>query len=404
MTKEVKMTPVSTETRAALAEVMTAFEAFKSANDQRLGEIEKRASADILLEDKVTRIDTALEQQKSALDRVLLDRQRPAVSGTGQVSHPGWQRYVRQGDVAALQEAKSLNAGTASDGGYVVPEQTEALIDRQLAEVSPLRAIATVRASSAAVFRKPVSRGGAASGWVTETASRPETTSPDLDLLDFPTAELYAMPAATQQLLDDAMVDIDQWLADEIRDVFAAQESAAFIAGDGVNKPRGILSYASNTEGSQAWGELGYVATGVEGGFAASDPGDALIDLIYAPRNTYRSRGRFLMNRRTVSAVRRFKDNDGNYLWQPGLSEAGTSTLLGYPVSEAEDMPDIGANATAIAFGDFRKGYLIIDRQGVEVLRDPFSAKPYVLFYTTKRVGGGVQDFDAIKLLKFSLA
>lgn len=404
MTKEVKMTPVSTETRAALAEVMTAFEAFKSANDQRLGEIEKRASADILLEDKVTRIDTALEQQKSALDRVLLDQQRPAVSGTGPVSHPGWQRYVRHGDVAALQEAKSLNAGTASDGGYVVPEQTEALIDRQLAEVSPLRAIAAVRASSAAVFRKPVSRGGAASGWVTETASRPETTSPDLDLLDFPTAELYAMPAATQQLLDDAMVDIDQWLADEIRDVFAAQESAAFIAGDGVNKPRGILSYASNTEGSQAWGELGYVATGVEGGFAASDPGDALIDLIYAPRNTYRSRGRFLMNRRTVSAVRRFKDNDGNYLWQPGLSEAGTSTLLGYPVSEAEDMPDIGANATAIAFGDFRKGYLIIDRQGVEVLRDPFSAKPYVLFYTTKRVGGGVQDFDAIKLLKFSLA
>lgn len=404
MTKEVKMTPVSTETRAVLAEVMTAFEAFKSANDQRLGEIEKRASADILLEDKVTRIDAALVQQKSALDRLLLDQQRPAVSGADKLNNPGWQRYVRQGDVAALQEAKSLNAGTAGEGGYVVPQETEALIDRQLAEASPLRAIASVRSSSAAVFRKPVSRGGAASGWVTETAARPETTSPDLDLLDFPAAELYAMPAATQQLLDDAMVDIDQWLADEIRDIFAAQESAAFIAGDGVSKPRGFLSYTSNVEGAQTWGELGYVATGVEGGFAATDPGDALIDLIYAPKNAYRASGRFLMNRRTVSAVRRFKDADGNYLWQPGLSEAGTSTLLGYPVSEAEDMPDIGANASAIAFGDFRKGYLIIDRQGVEVLRDPFSAKPYVLFYTTKRVAGGVQDFDAIKLLKFSAA
>ena len=149
---------------------------------------------------------------------------------------------------------------------------------------------------------------------------------------------------------------------------------------------------------------MGYVATGVDGGFDASDPGDALIDLIYAPRNAYRSGGRFLMNRRTVSAVRRFKDNDGNYLWQPGLSEAGTSSLLGYPVSEAEDMPDIGTDSYSIAFGDFRKGYLIIDRQGVEVLRDPFSAKPYVLFYTTKRVGGGVQDFEAIKLLKFGLS
>ena len=280
MTKEMKMTPVSTETRAALAEVMSAFEAFKSANDTRLAEIEKRSSADILLEDKVSRIDQALDQQKSALDRLLLDAQRPVVSGASTTGNPAWQRYVRQGDLNALQEAKSLNAGTPGEGGYVVPRETEHLIDRLLGEVSPVRAIASVRASSSASFRKPVSRGGAASGWVSETAARPETTAPDLDLLDFPAAELYAMPAATQQLLDDAMVDVDQWLAEEIRDVFAAQESAAFIAGDGVNKPRGILSYNKAAEGSQAWGEMGYVATGVDGGFDASDPGDALIDLI----------------------------------------------------------------------------------------------------------------------------
>ena len=214
-------------------------------------------------------------------------------------------------------------------------------------------------------------------------------------------AELYAMPAATQQLLDDAMIDVDDWLAEEVRDVFAVQESTAFVTGDGNGKPRGFLDYAVAAEGLQSWGELGYVATGTSGAFDAAEPADALIDLIYAPKTGYRAKGRVVMNRQTVSAVRRFKDADGNYLWQPSLSQAGSSTLLGYPVTEAEDMPDIGANSFSIAFGDFEKGYLILDRQGVDVLRDPFSAKPYVLFYTTKRVGGGVQDFEAIKLLKF---
>jgi HK97 family phage major capsid protein len=401
MTKETKMSPVSAETRTALGEVLVAFEAFKQANDQRLAEIEAKSSADVLLEDKVARIDNALISQKSAFDRLMLDQSRPGMQPAEMAQNSGWTRYMRSGDVAGLVEGKSLSAGTNADGGYVVPEQTEAHIDRLLTQASPIRAIAGVRQTSAAVFRKPVSRGGAASGWVTETAARPETTSPSLDLIDFPTAELYAMPAATSQLLDDAMVDIDQWLAEEVRDVFAAQESAAFVSGDGINKPRGFLDYTKAVEGVQAWGELGYVATGTSAGFDATDPGDALIDLIYAPKTGYRARGRFVMNRSTVSAVRRFKDGDGNYLWQPSLSDAGASTLLGYPVTEAEDMPDIGADSFSIAFGDFQKGYLILDRQGVQVLRDPYSAKPYVLFYTTKRVGGGVQNFDALKLLKF---
>jgi HK97 family phage major capsid protein len=402
MTKETKMTPVSAETRAALGEVLSAFEAFKEANDARLDEIDAKASADVLLEDKVGRIDAALSQQKSALDRLLLDQARPGLAGTpANAGSAAWSDYMRRGDAAGLNEAKSASAGTDADGGYVVPAETEARIDRLLTEASPIRAIASVRQTSAGIFRKPVSKGGAATGWVAETAARPETDSPTLDLIDFPCAELYAMPAATQQLLDDAMVDIEQWLAEEVRDVFAVQEGAAFVSGNGTNKPRGFLDYTKAAEGSQAWGEMGYVATGTDGAFDASDPADALIDLVYAPKTGYRARGRFVMNRQTVSAVRRFKDADGNYLWQPSLSEAGTSTLLGYPVTEAEDMPDIGSDAYAIAFGDFEKGYLIVDRQGVEVLRDPYSAKPYVLFYTTKRVGGGVQDFEAIKLLKF---
>lgn len=403
MNKETKMTDSTAESRAVMGELLAAFEHFKQANDQRLAEIETRAAADVLLEDKVARIDQALDVQKSALDRLVHEAARPGLATGSEPSAAahGFTAYLRRGEIG---EGKSLNAGTPGEGGHVVPVETEARIDRLLAEASPIRAIASVRQTASGVFRKPVSRGGAATGWVSESAARPETDAPGLELIEFPAAELYAMPAATQQLLDDAMVDVEAWLAEEVRDVFAAQESAAFIAGDGINKPRGLLDYTSVAEGGQAWGELGYVATGSAGGFDASDPADALIDLVYAPKTAYRARGRFVMNRQTVSAVRRFKDADGNYLWQPALGEGATSTLLGYPVSEAEDMPDIGTDSLSIAFGDFARGYLIVDRQGVEVLRDPFSAKPHVLFYTTKRVGGGVQDFEAIKLLKFGVS
>ncbi len=403
MSKETKMTAATGDSRAVMGELLAAFEQFKQANDQRLAEIETRAAADVLLEDKVARIDKALDSQKSALDRLVHEAARPGLAGGADRSAAsvGFAAYMRSGQ---LGEGKSATAGTPGEGGHVVPAETEARIDRLLAEASPIRAIATVRQTASGIFRKPVSRGGAATGWVSETAARPETDAPSLELIEFPAAELYAMPAATQQLLDDAMVDVEDWLAEEVRDVFAAQESAAFISGDGINKPRGLLDYTAVAEGTQAWGELGYVATGTAGGFDATDPADALIDLIYAPKTSYRAKGRFVMNRQTVSAVRRFKDADGNYLWQPALGEGATSTLLGYPVTEAEDMPDIGTDSASIAFGDFARGYLVLDRQGVEVLRDPFSAKPYVLFYTTKRVGGGVQDFEAIKLLKFGVS
>lgn len=403
MNKETKMTDSTAESRAVMGELLAAFEHFKQANDQRLAEIETRAAADVLLEDKVARIDQALDVQKSALDRLVHEAARPGLAPGSEPSAAarGFSAYLRRGEIG---EGKSLNAGTPGEGGHVVPVETEARIDRLLAEASPIRAIASVRQTASGVFRKPVSRGGAATGWVSESAARPETDAPGLELIEFPAAELYAMPAATQQLLDDAMVDVEAWLAEEVRDVFAAQESAAFVSGDGINKPRGLLDYTTVAEGNQAWGELGYVATGTAGGFDATDPADALIDLVYAPKTAYRARGRFVMNRQTVSAVRRFKDADGNYLWQPALGEGATSTLLGYPVSEAEDMPDIGTDSLSMAFGDFGRGYLIVDRQGVEVLRDPFSAKPHVLFYTTKRVGGGVQDFEAIKLLKFGVS
>ena len=402
---ETKMTPAG-DGPAANDALHRAFEAYKDANAQRLREIETTGAADTLLDDRLKRIDAALDRQKAALDRLALDASRPRLGGEGPAGDPehksAWATYLRKGDESGLArlDTKSLNVATDEQGGYIAPPELDRLIEGRLARSSPMRAIASVRQTSATVFRKPVSLGSAAA-WAGETAARTETTAPTLSLLSFPSAELYAMPAATQTLLDDAYADIDEWLAEEVETAFAAQEGAAFVSGDGVGKPKGFLGYDTVAEAQHAWEKIGYVATGLAGDFDASDPADALIDLIYAPRQEFRPNARFVMNRRTVSAVRKLKDASGQYLWSPG-GAGEPSSLLGYPVTEIEDMPDIAAGACAIAFGDFRRGYLIVDRQGARVLRDPYSAKPSVLFYTTKRVGGGVQNFDAIKLVKFA--
>ena len=409
--KETKHVPASAEARVVLHDMLAAFEAFKGANDARLDEIERKSSADVLLEEKVARIDQAVAGAQARLDRMTSEMRRPVIGTAvpitpiqetpGLEAKQAFEGYVRTG-ASALLEVKAGLSSAPSSGGYVVPPETERTIERRLMAVSPMREIATVRTVAAGVFRKPVSTAGVACGWAAETAARPETDPATLALLEFPSADLYACPAATQNLLDDALVDLDDWLASEVEDAFAAQETEAFVNGDGTNKPRGFLDYDLVAEADHEWGEIGYVASGAAGAFASTSPTDRLIDLIYAPKAQYRPGGRFVMNRRTVSTVRKFKDADGNYIWTPATRPGETASLLGYAVTEIETMPDIAANSAAIAFGDFRRGYLIVDRAGVRVLRDPYSAKPYVLFYTTKRVGGGVQNFDAIKVMKFA--
>ena len=400
--RETKQAAASPEARAAMHELMAAFEAFKGANDARLAEIEKKASADMLLEEKVARIDAAVAGAQARLDRVVSEARRPAMEGAvvaAPEAKAAWDAYLRGGAVSSLIETKAgLESGSGS-GGLIAPAETERLVERRLMAASPMREIATVRTVASGVFRKPVSTDGVEAGWVAETAARPETEGANLSLLEFPSAELYASPAATQTLLDDAFMSLDEWLAGEIEDAFAAQETEAFVNGDGTNKPRGFLSYP--TAADNAWGQIGHVLTGADGAFGEA-PVDRLIDLIYAPKAKYRTGARFVMNRRTASAIRKFKDADGAYVWSPATQPGAASSLLGYSVTEIEEMPDIGADTLAVAFGDFRRGYLIVDRAGLSVLRDPYSAKPYVLFYTTKRVGGGVQDFDAIKVLKFA--
>ena len=395
----------SIEVGQAFDEFMTAFDAFKQANDERLGEIERRMSADAVTVDKVERINRALDELTLKSRRPQLGADTPDAAPAHRREHKAaFESYVRKGETGTLAslEAKSLSAGSDADGGYLVPDETEAEIGRLLSEASPIRAIAGVRQVTAAVYKKPFAITGPQTGWVGETAARPETTAPTLAEMQFPAMELYAMPAATQTLLDDAAVSIDQWIAEEVQAAFAEQEGTAFVTGDGSNKPRGFLDYTKVADASWSWGNLGYVATGAAGAFPASDPSDVLIDLVYTLKAGYRQNANWVMNRKTQAEVRKLKDADGNYLWQPAATADGRASLIGFPVTEAEDMPDIGAGAFAVAFGDFRRGYLIVDRIGVRILRDPYSAKPYVLFYTTKRVGGGVQNFEAIKLLKFA--
>ena len=396
---------------SAFEDFMRAFEAFKETNDERLYALERRSAVDPLLEEKLTRIDHTLDETRPMADDLALKVARPPIgggslsTGASREHAAAFESYVRKGEPGRLRdlERKALSVGSDPDGGYLVPDETETAVNRALKDISPIRAISGIRQVSGSVYKRPFAISGADTGWVAETAARPQTNAPTLAELSFPTMELYAMPAATSSLLDDSAVNIDEWLAEEVRIAFAEQEGTAFVSGDGTNKPKGFLDYTTVANDSWTWGNIGFIATGQAGAFPSSDPCDVLIDLIYAVKSGYLANAHFVMNRATQSVIRKMKDGDGTYLWQPSANPGESPTLLGFPVAESEDMPDVANGSFSLAYGDFRRGYLIVDRVGIRVLRDPYSAKPYVLFYTTKRVGGGVQDFEAIKLLKFDV-
>ena len=401
------------EMNAAHEDMLRGFEAFKETNNRRLNDIERRGSADVLTEEKMERINRTLDDYRQTVDNLVLKQSRPELGGNGlgrttaHLQHKAaFETYVRRGEVGSLPalEAKALSIGSNQDGGYLVPPEVEHAVTLAVRDISPIRAIATVRQISSNVYNKPFSTTGFTSGWAAETASRPQTANTALASLSFPTMELYAMPAATTALLDDSIVSIDQWIADEVKLTFAQQEGAAFISGDGVSKPMGILAYPFVAQPSWVWGSIGYVPTGVAGGLPATAPSDKLIDFVYSLKAQYRPNARWIMSRATQAVVRKLKDTTNNYLWQPALQPGAAPSLMGFPIAESEDMPAIGTDSMSIGFGDFGRGYLIVDRVGMRILRDPFTVKPYVLFYTTKRVGGGVQDFDAIKLLKFGVS
>lgn len=336
---------------------------------------------------------------------------RPALSAeieTGAPHKKAMETYLRSGDDDALRglelEEKALSSAVNADGGFLVDPATSEHIQSVLMGAASMRTIANVVQVEATSFDVLVDHSDIGAGWASETANAAETGTPQIDRIAIPLHELSALPKASQRILDDAAFDIEGWLAARIADKFSRAEGAAFISGDGIDKPVGILTHPTVDNDSWGWGNLGYVVSGASGDFDAVNPADAIVDLVYALGARYRANGTFLMNSKTAGAVRKMKDADGRFLWADGLAAGEPARLMGYRVVISEDMPDIATDSMAIAFGDFAAGYTIAERPDLRVLRDPFSAKPHVLFYATKRVGGDVSDFAAIKLMKFGTA
>lgn len=355
-------------------------------------------------DEDVEALKAEVAQLKARVDAQAVASARPALSGATEQKSAFVESYLRKGIEVGV-ELKALVGTSDAAGGYTVPEEIDAQIDRALTSISPIRAIANVVKVGSAGYRKLIATGGTPSGWVSEDAARPETDTPVFAEIAPPFGELYANPAASQAMLDDAAFDVESWLASEIATEFARAEGAAFVSGSGVNRPKGFLAAPTSAaaDGVRPFGTLQFVASGAAGGFAASNPQDRLIDLVQALRPPYRQGAVFVMNSATAARIRKLKTADGAFLWQPGLVAGQPDTLLGYPVVEAEDMPDIAADSLSIAFGNFKAGYLIAERTETQILRDPYTHKPFVHFYATKRVGGQMANSEAIKLMKFAV-
>ena len=348
------------------------------------------------------------EHRMTMLDRKTSAGHRPALATQADQEAPhqkAFNAYLRSGDDDGLRglqlEGKAMNSSVAADGGYLVDPQTSTAVQGVLRAAASLRQIANVVTVEATSYDVLVDTSDIGSGWVTETGSVAETGTSAMDRISIPLFELAALPKASQRLLDDSAFDIEGWLAERIADKFARSEAAAFVSGDGTDKPTGFLTHPTVADATWVWDSLGYIATGSDGGFDLNDPSDAIVDLVYALGARYRANASFVMNSKTAGAVRKLKDAEGRFLWADSLAAGEPARLMGYPVLLCEDMPDIASDSLSVAFGDFHAGYTIAERPDLRVLRDPFSAKPHVLFCATKRVGGDVTDFAAIKLLKF---
>lgn len=344
-----------------------------------------------------------VKQDMEAVMRRIAGRPALAVPGRAGRSTAFADAYLRKGADQGF-EVKRLTVSNGAEGGLAVPAEIDQRIETTLKSISPVRAIADVVKIGSANYRKLVAVGGVASGWVAESAGRPETATPAFTEIAPPMGEIYANPAATQAMLDDAMFDVEGWLANEIATEFARAEGVAFVSGTGVAQPKGFLTYPVATAGDAArpFGTLQYVASGAAGTFAASNPADRLVDLVHALRAPYRQGAAWVMNSNTLATIRKFKDSTGDFIWRPGLQEGEASTLLGYPVVEVDAMPDLAANSLSIGFGQFRSAYVVAERGETAVLRDPYSNKPFVHFYATRRVGGALVNSEALKLMRFS--
>lgn len=378
---------------AVMKDLRDAFAEFRQKNNQRLDSVE----------DKVKDFDKAYVRM-----------QRLGLGGGGGIAQDpekmkGFRAFLRSGDPSVFRAA--LSTGSDPDGGYAVPEEIDKLISSVAQNVNPLRKLATVIVAGTPDYKKLFTTSRAAAEWVDEDDARNATATPSLASLTPYWGELHASPVASQWVLDDAFFSIESWLAEEVGKAFGESEGVAFIAGTGTKQPRGITAYATaaTADDVRAFGTLQYVISGAAADFATASatvsPADAIVNLIYATKASYRQNASFLTNRKTLGSIMKFKDTEGRPVWTPALTPGQPSTLLGYPVFECEDVPDVGAGTYPIIFGDFKAGYTVAERPfGTRILRDPYTQKPNTVFYTTRRIGGMVVDSNALKLLKIAAA
>jgi HK97 family phage major capsid protein len=417
---------IPAEIRATLDKVMSGVKTLKDAVEANDREVKKVGGEikDVVRKDQIDRINAGIEELKADFAKELTALKRRAVNGEKETpaelvqyksAFDAWFRKGGQQNESALLdasrkafEAKAMSVQSDADGGYMVFPETERTIEQTVRDISPMRQAAQIVQIGTDRYRKPMNVHGTNSGWVGETGARTETATSTLQMGEFPVFEIYANAAATQQSLDDAQFNIEQFIADEVALEFAVQEGSAFINGDGVLRPRGLLTYttAADAGAGVTWGSIGRINTGASGAFKTRsgdvNPADDLITLQYRLKPPYRANAVYMMNKLVLGSVRIMKDGQGNFIGGHRLTDQGIVDIVyGRPVVEAEDMPNLGASSLSVAFGDFARAYLIVDRIGIRVLRDPFTSKPNVLFYTTKRVGGGVQNFEAVKLLQF---
>ncbi len=380
----------------------SAWDQFRKVNDARVEEIERKGNSDPLFMEQLTKIGNVLDGQKSRLDMIETAHSRPAremknVRFDGNMEHKkAYESYLRKGNESELQsfEKKSLTAGVNADGGYTVTPQLSDQITAYVNEFSPMRQLASVEQVSTGQLDIIVDNGASDAGWVAETDARPDTTTPQVQKKSIVAFELYAQPNATQRLIDDSAIDIESWIAEKVSQIFAVKENTAFISGNGTTQPKGILGYTAGT----SYGQIEQINSGT----SAVITFDGLIKLVGGLKEDYLRNATFLMNRASIQAIRTIKDTTGQYIWQPGMALGNPDTLMGIPVRQAVDMPVQAAASLSVVLADFKRAYKIVDHLGVRILRDPFTSKPFVRFYTTKRVGGEVVNFEAIKILKLS--
>jgi HK97 family phage major capsid protein len=396
------------EMKKLLTEQNKAFDEFKKANDERL-EAKADGNAISELEAKTEKANSEITRLGKELEDLAKKAARPGgpadeTTKAAEEHKRAWEKWARKGDDVGLEELekKAINVGTPADGGFALPIEQDQNVLRMLRDVSPMRRICRTITVGTPDYRKLVNLGGTSSGWVGETDSRPETATATFAQVSPFMGEVYANPAVTQQALDDLFFDVAGELAMDIVTEFAEQEGVGFVNGNGEKKPKGFLAYPKDVapDKSRPYGTLqNIVARFEEAVTDTTNPVDYFIDTVQALKSGYRKDAVWTMNGLTVGTVRKYKNKEGDYIWQPSLQAGQPSLLLGYPVEENEDMPDIGVNANPVAFGNFKRGYWIVDRVGIRSLRDPYTNKPFVHFYTTKRVGGMLMDSQAIKLM-----